>query len=221
MQDQDHLPHEYLELDDWRSRTLATVMRFAFPLAVLTALPYVYFSVVNGATLQGMAGIPSAVAVILAAVVKRPYRFRALCLVVVPYWVGLISMFMKGTVSLFYFLAFVMAVVVLMGPGYAYGAILLTALTLMVGGRYTHWQPELAGIDAGPIVIWSIITINFVSVAMVVAVGVGSLLRNVDGSLKAQKLASHSLELRQREVTRIRRELHETNVELHNRRKAT
>lgn len=220
MHEADHPPHEYLELDEWRSRTLAKVMWFAFPLAVLTSFPYVYFFVGNGSTLQALAGIPSAIAVILAALVKRPYRFRALCLVVVPYWLGLTSMFMKGTLSLFYLLAFVMAVVVLMGPGWAYGAIVLNALTLMIGGRYTHWQPTLAGVDTEPAVTWAIITINFVSVATVVAVGCGSLLRNVEGSLKAQKLAAQSVDLRQREITRMKRELHQKNVELYNTKKS-
>ncbi len=184
-------------------------MWFAFPLAVLTAFPYVYFSTVNGPSLQTLAGIPAAIAVILAAIVRRPYRFRALCLVVVPYWLGLTSMFMKGTLSLFYLLAFVMAVVVLMGPGYAYGAILLDALTLIVGGQYTKWHPVLAGIDTDPRITWAIITFNFVSVATVIAVGCGSLLRNLEGSLKAQKIAAQSVDLRQQEISRLKRELDE------------
>jgi hypothetical protein len=208
IKDQDP-PREYLELDEWRSVTLDRVMWIGFPLAVLTALPYVYFSLSRGLTLQGMAGIPSSLAVVLAAIVKRPYRFRALCLVVVPYWLGLVSMFMKGTLSLFYLLAFVMAVVVLMGPGWAYGAIVLDALTLLVGGRYSHWQPTLAGIDTSQPVTWMIITLNFICVATVIAVGCGSLLKNVEGSLKAQKIAAQSVDLRQQEITRLKKELAE------------
>lgn len=207
-------PHEYLELEEWRSRTLARVMWVAFPAAVLTAFPYVYFSLAGGLTLQGMSGIPSGLAVILATVVRRPYRFRALCLVVVPYWLGLVSMFMKGTLSLFYLLAFVMAVVVLMGPRWAYGAIALDAITLMVGGQYTNWHPTLAGIDVDQRLTWLIITVNFVSVATIIAVGCGSLLRNVDGSLKAQKIAAQSVDLRQAEITRLKQELDERKTGL-------
>lgn len=207
--DQDRPPREYLELDEWRSVTLERVMWFAFPLALLTAAPYVYFSLTRGPTLQGLTGIPSSLAVVLAAVVRRPYRFRALCLVVVPYWLGLMSMFMKGTLSLFYLLAFVMAVVVLMGPGWAYGAIVLDALTLLVGGRYTHWHPTLAGVDASQEITWVIITLNFICVATVIAVGCGSLLKNVEGSLKAQKIAAQSVDLRQEEITRLKKQLAE------------
>jgi hypothetical protein len=208
-------PHpEFLELEEWRSRTLQRVMRVAFPLAVITAFPYVYFSVVRGFTLQAAAGIPSAVAVILAAMIRKPYRFRALCLVVVPYWLGLVSMFLKGTLSLFYLLAFVMAVVVLMGPRWAYGAIALDAVTLLVGGQYSPWQPTLAGIDSGQRLTWVILTLNFVSVATVIAVGCGSLLRNVEGSLKAQKLAAQSVDLRQQEITRLKQELDERKTGL-------
>lgn len=205
---------EYLEIDEWRSRTLAKVMLFAFPLAVLTGIPYAYFAFERGPTLTTVALIPSIIAVILATVIQRPYRIRALCLLVVPYWLGMTSMFMHGTTSLFYLLAFVMGVVVLMGPGYAYGAIALCAITLMVGGHYTHWHPTLAGILPDPFITWSVITINFVSVATVIAVGCGNLLRKVEYSLKAQKIAAESVDLRQREITRLKNELRRLNIEL-------
>lgn len=214
MQVDERQHREYLELDEWRSLTLARVMWIAFPAAVLTAFPYVYFSFARGLTLQGMSGIPSAAAIILAALVRRPYRFRALCLLAVPYWLGLVSMFMKGTLSLFYLLAFVMAVVVLMGPRWAYGAIILDAVTLMIGGQYTQWHPTLAGVETSQSVTWVIITINFVSVASVIAVGCGSLLRNVEGSLKAQKIAAQSVDLRQEEITRLKQELDERKTGL-------
>jgi hypothetical protein len=78
-----------------------------------------------------------------------------------------------------------------------------------VGGRYTHWQPTLAGIDTSQPLTWIIITLNFVCVATVIAVGCGSLLRNVEGSLKAQKIAAQSVDLRQHEITRLKKELAE------------
>lgn len=205
---------EYLEIDEWRSRTLASVMWFAFPLAILTGIPYAYFAIVSGPTLATVASIPSMTAVILATVIQRPYRVRVLCLLVVPYWLGMTSMFMHGTMSLFYLLAFVVGVVVLMGQGFAYGAIALSAITLMVGGHYTNWHPTIAGILPDRFITWLAITINFVSVATVIAVGCGNLLRKVEFSLKAQKIAAASVDLRQQEITRLKNELRRKNIEL-------
>lgn len=198
---------EFTEIDEWRSVALSQVMWFAFPVAVLTAIPYLYFAIIRGPSFLTLAWIPSSVAITLSAVLHRNFRIRALCLLAVPYWLGLAAMFMRGTMSLFYLLAFVIGVVILMGPRFAYGAVALSALTLIIGGQYTHWQPLLAGVDPNRKTTWVMIAFNFSCVAMILVVGCQNLLNKIERSLKAQKLAAHSVDLRQEEISRLKREL--------------
>lgn len=94
-----------------------------------------------------------------------------------------------------------------MGPKFACGAIALSALTLIVGGQYTHWQPLLAGVDPDRLTTWSMIAFNFSCVATILVVGCQNLLSKIERSLKAQKLAAHSVDLRQEEISRLKREL--------------
>lgn len=198
---------EYREIDEWRSITLMQVMKIAIPLAMLAGIPYIYFAIVRGPSLITAAYVPPAIAVFMSAAMRRSFRVSALCLLAVPYWLGLSSMFMRGTMSLLYMLTFVIGVVILMGPSFAYGAVALCALTLLVGGQYTHWQPTLAGIDSDRITTWAVIAFNFSCVALILVVGCRNLLRKMELSLKAQKIAAHSVDLRQEEISRLKREI--------------
>ncbi len=198
---------EFTEIDEWRSVTLSQVIWIAVPLAILTAVPYLYFAFHGAPRLVTLSYVPAAVAVTLAALLHRSFRIRALCILAVPYWLGLASMFMRGTMSLFYLLAFVIAVVILMGPRFAYGAVALSALTLLIGGQYTNWHPTLAGIDSSTLATWTVIAFNFSCVAMIMVVCCQNLLNKLERSLRAQKLAAHSVNLRQEEITRLKHEL--------------
>jgi hypothetical protein len=200
---------EFVEIDEWRERTLGQVLRVVLVLAIIAAIPYTYFAVtqrVTPATYVNFGGISL---LSIASMKKRfPYTFRALCVVMLPYMVGTTTLFLYGTLTLLYLMAFPIACVIFLGPRWATGAVTLAATTLFVGGQFTAWRPTLAGVGSDhPFVKWGILTFDYVCIASALTLACAILLRKVEMSLKTQKLAAQSVELRQQEITRLKREL--------------
>lgn len=200
---------EFLEIDEWRERTLRKVLRIVLMLAVVGSLPYTYFAVMRGVTI---ATFLNAGAIVLMGIAlfsrSLPYQARALCLVCIPYAMGTATLFMYGTLTLLYLVAFAITTVIFLGSRYATGAIALASITLFIGGQFTTWQPSLAGIASDrPLVRWSLLAFDYACIAGALTLACAILLRKVEMSLKTQKLAAHSVELRQQEITRLKHEI--------------
>lgn len=202
-------PEEFLEIDEWRERTLTKVLRVVLMLAILGSFPYTYFAVMRGVTAATFLNL-GGVILISIALFKRslPYQVRALCLVMIPYGIGTATLFMYGTLTLLYLVAFAITTVIFLGSRYAIAAIALASVTLFVGGQFTAWQPTLAGIASDkPLVRWGLLAFDYACISGALTLACAILLRKVEMSLKTQKLAAHSVELRQQEITRLKREI--------------
>jgi hypothetical protein len=200
---------EFIEIDEWRERTLAQVLRFVLVLAMLASIPYTYFAVTQGVTPATVVNFGGILLMSIASMRKKlPYKLRALCVVMLPYMVGTTTLFLYGTLTLLYLVAFPITAVIFLGSRYAAGAVGLAAGTLFVGGQFTAWRPALAGIGSDhPYVKWGILAFDYACIASGLTLACAILLRKVEMSLKTQKLAAQSVELRQQEITRLKREL--------------
>ncbi len=201
---------EFLEIDEWRERTLTRVLRLVLVLAVVGSFPYTYFAVMRGVTIATFLN-GSAIVLMSIALFRKslPYPVRALCLVMIPYGIGTATLFMYGTLTLLYLVCFPIVTAIFLGSRYAAGAIALAALTLFVGGQFTTWHPVLAGIEANqPLFLWALMAFDYTCIASALTLACSILLSKVEMSLKTQKLAAHSVELRQQEITRLKQELH-------------
>lgn len=203
------LPEEFVEIDEWRNRTLNRVLKYALTLAVLASFPYSYFAIMRGVT---RATFFNATGILLMSIAlfgkSLPYTVRALCLVVIPYAIGTATLFMYGTLTLMYLIAFPIVTAIFLGARYAAGAVLLAAATLLIGGQFTTWQPVLAGIAADkPLATWSVLAFDYACIASALTLACTILLTKVEMSLKTQKLAAQSIELRQQEITRLKQEI--------------
>lgn len=201
---------EFLEIDEWRERTLAKVLRVVLVLAVIGSIPYTYFAVLRGATPANFLNGTGIVLMSIALFRKSlPYPVRALCLVIIPYGMGTATLFMYGTLTLLYLICFPIVTAIFLGSRYAAGAIALAASTLFIGGQFTSWHPVLAGIDSNhPLVLWGLMAFDYSCIASALTLACAILLGKVEMSLKTQKLAAQSVELRQQEITRLKQELH-------------
>ncbi len=202
-------PEEFIEIDEWRERTLEKVLRIVLMLAVIGSFPYTYFAITRGVTVATFLNAGGIVLMSIALLrPSLPYPVRALCLVMIPYAIGTATLFIYGTLTLLYLLAFAITTVIFLGHRYAAGAIALSSLTLFIGGQFSSWQPSLAGIASDkPMIRWAVLAFDYACIAGALTLACAILLRKVEMSLKTQKLAAHSVELRQQEITRLKREL--------------
>mgnify|MGYP000607286046 CR=1 FL=1 len=200
---------EFVELDKWRERHLGEVLRIVLSLAILGAIPYTYFAITKGVTFASAVNGFGILMVTIASLFRRlPYALRAFCFVIIPYAAGTAALFAHGTLTLLYFVAFPILAVVFMGSRYAAAAVIIATLTLLVGGQFTAWQPVLGGIQTqSQLVTWVILAFDYACIAGGLTVACAILLRKVEMSLQTQKLAAHSVELRQQEITRLKREI--------------
>ncbi len=205
-----HAQGEFLEIDEWRERTLNRVLRVVLMLAVIGSFPYTYFAVMRGVTVATFLNAGGISLMSIALFRKSlPYTVRALCLVIIPYIIGTTTLFMYGTLTLLCLVSFPIVTAIFMGSRYAGGAVGLSALTLFVGGQFTTWRPVLAGIESGePLVTWALMAFDYACIASALTLACAILLSKVELSVKTQKLAAHSVELRQQEITRLKQELH-------------
>lgn len=200
---------EFLEIDEWRERTLVRVLKVVLVLAVLASFPYTYFAVMRGVTIATFLNA-GGIALLSIALFRPslPYQVRALCLVMIPYANGTATLFVYGTLTFLYLVAFPIVTVIFLGSRYAIAAIALATATLLVGGQFTTWQPVLAGIASDkPLVRWGVLAFNYACISGALTLACAILLGKVEMSLKTQKLAAHSVELRQQEITRLKREI--------------
>jgi hypothetical protein len=209
LSDQLSISKEFIELDQWRERNLGQVLRFVLFLAILGAIPYTYFAVTRGVTIASAVNAFGILMISVASLSHRlPYTVRAFCFVIIPYGAGTAALFAYGTLTLLYFVAFPILAVVFLGYRYAAGAVVLAALTLVAGGQFTAWRPVLGGIPTqNELVTWIILAFDYACIAGGLTLACAILLRKVEMSLRTQKLAAHSVELRQQEITRLKREL--------------
>lgn len=200
---------EFIEIDEWRERTLAQVLRVVLVLVIIAAVPYTYFAVTQGVTVATVVNFSGILLMSIASMRKTiPYKIRAMCVVMLPYIVGTTTLFLYGTLTLLYLVAFPITAVIFLGARYAAGAVGLAATTLFVGGQFTRWNPSLEGIGTDhPYVKWGVLAFDYACIATGLTLACSILLRKVEMSLKTQKLAAHSVELRQEEITRLKREL--------------
>lgn len=200
---------EFIELDQWRERNLGQVLRVVLSLAILGAVPYTYFAITRGVTIASVVNGFGILMITVASVFQRlPYAVRAFCFVIIPYAAGTAALFTFGTLTLLYFVAFPILAVVFMGSRYATAAVIIAALTLLVGGQFTSWQPVLGGIQTqSQLVTWIILAFDYACIAGGLTLACAILLGKVEMSLQTQKLAAQSVELRQQEITRLKREL--------------
>ena len=200
---------EFIEIDEWRERTLQQVLRVVLVLAIIASFPYSYFAITQGVTPATFVNFGGIALISIASMKKTlPYNVRALCVVMLPYAVGTTTLFMYGTLTLLYLVAFPITAVIFLGSRYAAGAIALAASTLFIGGQFTAWRPTLAGIGSDhPFIKWGVLAFDYTCIASGLTLACSILLRKVEMSLKTQKLAAHSVELRQREITRLKQEL--------------
>ncbi|MBA2689135.1 MAG: hypothetical protein H0U64_13705 [Gemmatimonadaceae bacterium] len=203
-------PEEFLEIDEWRERTLTRVLQVVLMLAIVGSFPYTYFAVTRGISVATFLNAGSIVLISIALPNKSlPYQVRALCLLIIPYAIGTTTLFMYGTLTLLYMVAFAITTVIFLGNRYAIGAIALASLTLFIGGQFTNWQPALAGIESDRrLVRWALLAFDYACISGALTLACGILLGKVEMSLRTQKLAAHSVELRQQEITRLKQELH-------------
>jgi hypothetical protein len=200
---------EFMEIDEWRERTLAQVLRVVLTLAILAAIPYSYFAITQHVTPATYVNFGGIILMSIASMRKRiPYTVRAILVVMLPYIVGTTTLFLYGTLTLLYLVAFPITAVIFLGARFAAAAVALAAVTLFVGGQFTPWNPSLAGIGTDhPFVKWGILAFDYACISSGLTLACAILLRKVEMSLKTQKLAAHSVELRQQEITRLKREL--------------
>lgn len=200
---------EFIEIDEWRERTLAQVLRVVLVLAILAGIPYTYFAITQRLTPATFVNLGGIFLMTVGSMKKTfPYTLRALCVVMLPYLVGTTTLFLYGTLTLLYLVAFPITAVIFLGWRYAAGAVALAATTLFVGGQFTTWRPVLAGIGSDhPFVKWGVLAFDYACIASGLTLACAILLRKVEMSLKTQKLAAQSVELRQQEITRLKREL--------------
>lgn len=200
---------EFIEIDEWRERTLAQVLKVVLTMAIIAAIPYSYFAITQGVTVASVVNAGGIILMSIALMRKKlPYSVRALCIVILPYIVGTTTLFLFGTLTMLYMVAFPITAVIFLGPRYAAGAVVLAAFTLFIGGQYTPWHPSLTGIGSDHLwVKWGVLAFDYACIASGLTLACAILLRKVEMSLNTQKLAAHSVELRQQEITRLKREL--------------
>jgi hypothetical protein len=199
---------EFVEIDQWRERIFATLLRLLLPLVLVAAVPYTYFAFLNGVSLPTLVHLVAIIAILMAGLTRiLSYNVRALCLVVIPFIGGTSAVFLTGTMGLMYLIVFPIAAVILLGARFGVAAVVSSLIMLLLASQFSPWSPQLAGIKATPMGIWLVIAVNYTIAATIVTSVCGILIQKLESSLVTQKIAAHSIELRQQELTRVKAEL--------------
>ena len=176
------------DLKVWRERVLDLLLRVVFVLGCITFVPTLLMALQKGMILPLVIDL-GAIAFILVLWRCRglPYRFRAIGLSVLPYFVGVWLLATAGPVMLAYLFAFPVFIAVLLGLKPAVRALMLNAVTILVVGYATGAGYQLPGRYGQPLVEWAMATLNFVFVDTMVTLSAALLLDRVERAMTRQR----------------------------------
>ncbi len=181
-------------IDRWRAELLARVLRIAFPLGVVVAIPSILYAIAHG---RPEIVIIDALAIgLVATAALAPniaYRTRAMLPLAVVYGLGAFFLPNVGVMGVIYLLSFPVLAALLLGMRPALLGLALNGVTLAVLGVLGAIDPRLAvgGVDA--LVEWLLIVMNLLFVDALLAVSGALLLRRLERSLTDEQELSASL----------------------------
>ncbi len=181
-------------IDRWRAELLAKVVRIAFPLGVVVAVPSIVFAVSVGR--PDIVIVDAAALGLVAISALAPditYRTRAMLLLAAIYALGVFFLSTVGLVGVVYLLSFPVLAALLLGMRPALLALALNGATLSVAGALGSLDPRLAvgGVDA--LVEWLLMVLNLLFMDALLAISGALLLRRLERSLTDEQELSASL----------------------------
>jgi len=181
-------------IDRWRAELLAKVLRIAFPLTAIVAVPSLVYAVATG---QTAIVVVDAVAIGLVAVAAAApgisYRTRAILPLAVIYALGVHFLSAVGVVGVVYLFSFPVLAALLLGMRPALLALAVNGITLSVLGAMGAIDPRLATTGLDALGEWLLIVLNLMFMDALLAVSGALLLRRLERSLIDEQELSASL----------------------------
>ncbi len=189
------LTAELADTRQWRDEVLTTMLRAAFVFGFATAVPSVLLALNVGLPLLGAIDLLAVASVgVLAIRTDIPYRWRAGSLLVIAYFLGVMSLVTIGTTALVYLMAVPVLATILIGLRFAIAVLVLTTLTLFTLGYSLDASLTIHAMDAMPIVEWAVIALNFAFVSSIITISSGVLLGRLERSIALASRLTRAVE---------------------------
>lgn len=188
-------------VDVWRAQITAMVLRVLVVAGALVGVPSIVYALTTGQ--HAIAAADTGALVLLTGLLVLPQlgtRVRAIGVLVIAYGLGLVLLSSVGLVSHVYLLAVPVLAAVLLGFRAAVIALGINGVTLLVAGLLGFGDDALQLPGISGFLEWSVIGLNLLFVAGVLAVSSAVLLQRLEGSLQDEQRATATLERQRRDL---------------------
>ncbi|MEX2258695.1 MAG: ATP-binding protein [Woeseia sp.] len=191
-----------LDSHTWRADLLTILLRASLTLGVLVYGFSIYWAWQQA--MWAIIAVDSVVLVTLAIVWwfdRLSYHIRALAVCVAIYCLGAMLLTVAGTVALIYLLGHTAITTLLLGQRAGLASVAINSLTIAVFGiaGLFLWETPPAG-WGGQALDWALLAANFVLVASVIALVVGSVLGTLERALASEVAVQEALRERKRRL---------------------
>lgn len=186
---------ELTETLRWRVRLLDVLLRTAFVLGAVVAVPSVAVSIAHSVWLVAVVDAVALLSVgVLAFRSAISYRVRAIGFLAVIYGLGGFLFAVIGPVAAMYLMAVPVLAAILLGTRPAVLALAANALGLVGLGLAPWFEPEMGYGGTDTAISWLIVTLNFMFANAILTLSCAAILARLEGSLRWSKRLSVAVE---------------------------
>ena len=172
----------------WRTGMLKLMLRVSVVLGFVVYLPSVYLAIKTG--LVGVVIVDTVVMALVTALLlldRLPYIWRASCFCALLYALGTVLLLAAGASRQGYLFGFSILATLLLGVRAGLGSAVVASLTLFMVGALNHAAPDTGqSIWSEDLTSWFVVTLNFALVDILMILAIGSVLKPVEGALRAE-----------------------------------
>ncbi|MBK7977053.1 MAG: response regulator [Deltaproteobacteria bacterium] len=189
-------------LAEWRERILMGILRASLVLGLVVFVPSALAAIRD--QLWGVLVVDSVALVWVAWIAlakKVSHRSRAVQLLVALYVIGVTLLIEVGPVSELYLFCMPLFAAILLGWEASLTSLFITSATLVVLGALGHAHVSFAiRLTGTELFRWSIVSLNFVFVALVISVPLATLLEGLASTVERERELRAALEREQAEL---------------------
>jgi PAS domain S-box-containing protein len=197
---------EPTDLRAWRARTLETMLRLVFVMAVITAVPSVGYSWFSGRPEILVFDVLALAALGLVTFLRAPgFRLRSLMFLGLVFLLGVWFLPRLLLVGVVYLVALPVLAALLLGLRAGLAGLGVSFLSILVVG----WPAVATGAMANPVPLgsWLVMLLNFAFASAILTIGCAVLLDRLEEALESQSDTLESLQASRAELEATNREL--------------
>lgn len=183
------------KLQTWRNNLLQGLCAVAFCLGLVTMVPSIWAGALQHSWGMIAADVMALTCIgMLYACRSVRYGLRAFTFLAICYLLAVVLLFSIGLLSQPYLLAVPVLCTVLLGLRAALLALPCCGATLFIAGYWGGIYAGIGQLDVGPLMHWTLVTLNFLLVAALLVASCAYLLHGLAGALARQRAVHEALE---------------------------